>query len=69
MCSGVPWWHSRFRIQCCYCSDSGRCCGMDLLPGWELLHTKGPAKKIKIKKKAECALGNIICIKLLILRV
>ena len=32
MSRGVPLWYSGLRIQCCYCSSSGCCCGIGSIP-------------------------------------
>ena len=50
-CLGVPMWLSRVRIWHCYWISLGCCCGMCSIPGWELPHATGMAKKKKEKKK------------------
>ena len=48
---GVPWWHSRLRIQCCHCCGSDHCCGLGLIPGPRTSICHGSSQK-KWKKKS-----------------
>ena len=43
---GVSPWLSRLRIWSCHCYGSGYCCGMDSVPGPEILYAAGAGKKI-----------------------
>ena len=49
--TGVPLWHSGLRTWHCRCSSSGRCYSAGSIPGRELPHTLGAAKKIWKKKR------------------
>ena len=44
---GIPLWHSELRIQHCYCSSSGHCCGMGWIPGQGTPTCPETAKKKK----------------------
>ena len=46
----VPLWHSRLRIRCCYSHGAGCKFGESFIPGPELSHAVGAAKKKKKKK-------------------
>ena len=45
--TGVPWWHSRLRIQHCYCHGPGCLCAMGSIPGPKLPHAMGAPTNIK----------------------
>ena len=49
--SGVPWWHSRLRIQCCHYGSSGQSCGAVSIPGPGTSTCCGHGKKKKGKRK------------------
>ena len=56
---GVFLWLSRFRIQCCLCSSSDHCCGMDLIPGLGTSVCCGCGKRKKNSKEyRQCTVKN-----------
>ena len=50
---GVPLCHSELRTQRCHCNILGHCCDSGLIPGQELPHAIGMAKKKKKEEEEE----------------